>query len=527
MAKGQLALVLNAHLPFVRHPEHPRFLEERWLFEALSETYLPLLRLFRRLEADAVPFRLTMTVSPTLASMLGDKLLGERYAAYLETQLRLASAEEERLGSDPVFGPVVRLYSALYREDREDFETLYGRDVLGGLDFFYKKGRIDLITTGATHAFLPLYADSPEAVSAQIEAAMVAHRRAFGKHPAGFWLPQLGWHPMLADALRAYNVQYTVVTTRGALLGSPTPHRGSFAPVQCPSGLTVFVRDAAATKAVWSESEGYPADPVYRDFYRDIGFDLPLEYLAPYLEEDRARIFTGLKYWAITGSTADKQPYDPAAALVRVREHAANFLAERSAAAERAAPHMDRAPLMVCPYDAELFGHGWFEGIHWLESLFRQAEEFPLGIVSLSEYLRAYPESQVSMPEFSSWGDGGYAEVWLDGSNDWTYRHTFKAVERMTELAERFPDESGLRERILNQAGREVVLSMCSDWSLLMRAGKASSFARRQVEDSISNFGKLYDMLCSNTVGTEWLTRLEKRNNIFPDLNYRIFRKKR
>jgi len=527
MANGQLALVLNAHQPFVRHPEYPRFLEERWFFEALSETYLPLLRLFRRLEADSVPFRLTLTLSPTLLSMLGDALLGERYLSYLDNQQRLAASEESRLGSDSVFAPVVRVYSELYRQDRDDFDTLYSRDVLGAFDYFYKKGRIELITSGATHAFLPMYVDCPEAVSAQIETAIVAHRRAFGKHPSGFWLPQLGWHPALADALRAYNVQYTIVTTRSALLGSPTPRRGSFAPVQCPNGLTVFVRDAEATKAVWSESEGYPADAVYRDFYRDIGFDLPLDYLGPFLEEKDARIYTGFKYWAVTGQTADKLPYDPAAAAARAKEHAAHFLAARVAAAQETSALMDRPPLMVCPYDAELFGHWWFEGTLWLESLFRQAVGGALDVVTLGEYQRTQPRSQVSLPEFSSWGDGGYAEVWLDGSNDWIYRHTFKAAERMTELAERFPDESGLRERILNQAAREVLLAMCSDWSLLMRAGRASAFARRQVEDAVANFGKIYDMLCSNTVGTEWLTRLEKRNNIFPALNYRIFRKKR
>jgi 1,4-alpha-glucan branching enzyme len=183
---------------------------------------------------------------------------------------------------------------------------------------------------------------------------------------------------------------------------------------------------------------------------------------------------------------------------------------------------------MVCPYDAELFGHWWFEGPAWLEALFRKAAaDSTLGFVTLDEYHRSYPVNQVSMPEFSSWGDGGYAEVWLDGSNDWIYRHVFKAAERMSELAERFPDETGLRERILNQSAREVLLAMCSDWALIMRAGKAGGFARRQVEDSISNFSRIYDMLCSNTVGTEWLTRLEKRNNIFPAMNYRIFRKKR
>ncbi|HET7838108.1 MAG TPA: 1,4-alpha-glucan branching protein domain-containing protein, partial [Rectinemataceae bacterium] len=506
MQNGYLALVLNAHLPYVRRPDHPRFLEERWLFEALSETYLPLLRLFRRLDEDSVPFHLTLNISPTLAAMLGDKVLGERYLDYLDAQLRLASAEEARLGSDPAFGPLARLYAELYRADREDFDITYSRNILGAFDYFYKRGRIELITTGATHAFLPLFRDSAEAVSAQVETAIVAHRKAFGKHPAGFWLPQLGWFPGAADILHAYNVQYTVVSTRGALLGDPTPRNGSFAPVQCPNGLTVFIRDSGAVKEVWSETEGYPADPVYRDFYRDIGFDLPIEDLSPYTEVGPTRIFTGFKYWAVTGKTEHKRVYDPAAASARAVEHAERFLEARRAAALAAGADMDRPPLMVCPYDAELFGHWWFEGPTWLEALFRKAAAEPsLRFVTLDEYHRTYPASQVSMPEFSSWGDGGYAEVWLDGSNDWIYRHVFKAAERMSELAERFPDESWLRERILNQAAREVLLSMCSDWALLMRAGKSATFARRQVEEPIANFGRIYDMLCSNTVSTEWL----------------------
>jgi 1,4-alpha-glucan branching enzyme len=528
MKAAYLALVLNAHMPFVRRPEYPRFLEERWLYEAISETYLPLLRVFRSLEADAVPFHLTLSVSPTLAAMLGDKTLCERYVEYLDSQLRLAEAEEVRVGMDPAFGPLAGMYRALYAADKEDFLELYGRDILSALDFFYKKGRVELMTSSATHAFLPIFRDCREAVTSQVETAIIAHRKAFGKHPAGFWLPQLGWYPGVADVLRSYNVQYTVVTTRGAMLGEPTPRFGSFAPVECPSGLVAFIRDAGATKAVWSESTGYPADPVYRDFYRDIGFDLPAEYLDAHLENPGERIFTGFKYWSVTGRTEDKRPYDPAAAKTRAVQHAGRFLAERKTSAAAAAGLMDRPPLMVCPFDAELFGHWWFEGPAFLEALFRQvASAGGLGLTTLGDYLKDFPDNQKSVPEFSSWGDGGFAEVWLDGSNDWIYRHVAKAVERMSELAERFPDESGLRERILDQAAREVLLAMCSDWALLMRAGKSASFARRQVEEPIANFGRIYDMLCSNTVSTEWLTRLEKRDNLFPSINYRMFRRKR
>jgi 1,4-alpha-glucan branching enzyme len=528
MEPGHLALVLNAHLPFVRQPDYPRFLEERWLFEALSESYLPLLRVFRRLEAEGIPFKLTLSLSPTLCAMLGDEVLGERYLGFLDNQLALARAEKERIGNDPVFGPLVDLYAELYAQDREDWLELYERDILSAFDYFYKKGKVELITSAATHGFLPILRENREAVAAQVETALVSHRRIFGKHPLGFWLPHLGWYPGVEEILHAYNIQYSVVATRGALLGLPTPAAGSFAPVQCPNGLTAFIRDTQAADAVWSEDSGYPGHPVYRDFYRDIGFDLPAGYIAPFVEESGTRVYTGFKYWAVTGRTADKVPYDRRAALAKAAEDAASFLAGRVAKAEAAAPLMNRPPLMVAPYDAELFGHWWFEGTAWLEALFRKAAEEPrIRLVNLGEYNRMYPESQVSVPEFSSWGDGGYAETWIDGANDWIYRHAFKAVERMTELAERFPDESGLRERILNQAAREVLLCMGSDWPLLMRAGKSSTFARRQVEDAVTNFNHIYEMLSSNTVGTEWITRLEKRNNLFPLINYRMFRKKR
>ncbi|MCX7024052.1 MAG: DUF1957 domain-containing protein [Spirochaetes bacterium] len=528
MAKGYLSLVLNAHLPFVRQPDFPRFLEERWLFEAISETYLPLLRLMRRLDRDRVPFRFTLVMSPTLTAMLGDELLKRRYVAHLDMQLELAGKEIARTADDPAFAPLAAMYAELYRAAYEDFTVLYHRDVLAAFDVFYKKGRIEIITTCATHSFLPLFRDSPVSIAAQVETAVVSHREFFAKQPTGFWLPQLGWYPGIESILESYGIDYTVVTTRGALLGRPAPGFGSYAPVRCPNGLSVFVRDADSTNAVWSEESGYPVDPDYRDFYRDIGFDLPIGYIGPYVEENATRIFTGFKYWSVTGRTEYKRPYDPGAGSRKAIEHAAHFVRSREARAIEASRYMERPPLMVCPYDAELFGHWWFEGPQWLEALFRAVHDSAaLTFVTMPDYLEAHPDNQISIPEFSSWGDGGYADVWLDGANDWIYRHVFKLIDRMSELAERFPDESGLKERVLNQAAREVLLAMCSDWALLMRSGKSNSFARKQIEDSVTNFTRIYEMLCSNTVGTEWLTRLEKRNNVFPKINYRMFRKKR
>ncbi|MFA6365666.1 MAG: 1,4-alpha-glucan branching protein domain-containing protein [Candidatus Hydrogenedentales bacterium] len=532
MKKPCLALVLNAHLPFVRKPEIDPFFEERWLFEAISETYLPLLRLFRKLETENVPFKLSIAISPTLLAMLSDKILCDRYSRYLDLQLELAAQEKKRLSGDSVFAPIAQLYHTLYKRNKDDFENLYLKNILTAFDYFYKKGKIEVLTSGATHAFLPLFQDAPQAIHAQVETAIVTHRSVFGKNPQGFWLPQFGWYPGLDELLHDYNIKYTIVTTRGALLGHPTPFYGSFSPVTSPSGLTVFIRDAGATKAVWSETEGYPADPVYRDFYRDIGYDLDTSYVGPFLGEGIDHGVTGFKYWAVTGHTDQKRPYEPGAAAAKVIEHAHAFLAERKAAARAASFWMkDRQPLIVCPYDAELFGHWWFEGPQFLEALFKTAArkrgDDDLEFVTLSEYDRNFPENPVSEPEFSSWGEGGYAEVWLDGSNDWVHRHSHKAIERMMELAERFPNESGLRERILNQGAREALLTMASDWPLLLRSGQSSSFAKGQIEESVGNFTRIYEMLCANTVDTEWLTTLEKKNNLFPEINYRVFAQKR
>ncbi|MFW5738277.1 MAG: 1,4-alpha-glucan branching protein domain-containing protein, partial [Spirochaetota bacterium] len=172
---------------------------------------------------------------------------------------------------------------------------------------------------------------------------------------------------------------------------------------------------------------------------------------------------------------------------------------------------------------AELFGHWWYEGPQWLDHVIRRASESEhLTLITPSEYLKEHPEHQVSTPAFSSWGTKGYSEVWLDGSNDWIYRHVHKAIERMAELVKRFPNESGLKQRALNQAAREVLLSQASDWPFIMRAGTAVPYAVRRVKDHIANVAHVDDALSRGTIGTEWLTRVERRHNICPDIDYRI-----
>ncbi len=526
MNKGFLIFVLHAHLPFVRHPEYERFLEENWLFEAISETYLPLLRVFDNLERDGVPFKMAISISPTLATMLEDELLQERYIKHLERLLELADKELERTKGDEAFHPLAEMYKDLYSANLRDFVETYGKRILKGFDFYSKKGRLELLTTSATHAYLPLYENYPETIRAQIQLALHMHNKLFGKHSKGFWLPEFGYFPGLENFLKEFGIRYFFAASHGILFIPERPKYGVYAPLSCPNGVSAFGRDLASANAVWSSNEGYPGDFSYREFYRDIGFDLPLDYIGPYVQDGKNRIYTGFKYYAITGKTDRKVPYVPASAKRKVDEHADNFIYNRVKHVDRLSEIMDRPPVITCPFDAELYGHWWFEGPAWIETLFRKLkDEARLECVLPSEYLKQFPVGQVAQPVLSSWGNKGYSEVWLDGSNDWIYRHIHKAIERMRELVDRYPNEKGLKERALNQAAREVLLCQSSDWPFIMHTGTTVPYAERRVKEHIYNFTRIYDALCSGAVSTEWLTKLERKYTLFPDIDYRIFRK--
>ncbi|MFQ3621518.1 MAG: 1,4-alpha-glucan branching protein domain-containing protein, partial [Spirochaetales bacterium] len=472
MQKGFILLALHAHLPYVRHPEYEDFLEERWLFEAIAETYLPLLRVFNRLEQDGIPWRIAMSLSPTLITMLEDKELQRKFLRYTERILELLGHEEQRTKDKEEYKPLLSLYRDLHEANLKDFTTLYEGHILKGYDYYIKKGRIEPLLTGATHAYLPLYSMYPEAIHAQIQAGLETLHGVIGKTPKGFWLPELGYYPGVESFLRDYGMQFFFAATHSILFMKDRPPYGIYAPVECPNGVFAFGRDVSSSHAVWSATEGYPGDFVYRDFYRDIGFDLPLEYISPFLPGGNIRVFTGLKYYAITSKGEEKKLYNPKVASKKVIEHAENFIYNRIKAVQKLSPLIDIPPVFVCPFDAELFGHWWFEGPQWIEALFRTlSRQSDIECIHPSQYLKSYKIKQKGRPVFSSWGNKGYSEVWLDGGTDWLYRHIHKALERMIDLVERYPDETGLKARALNQAAREVLLSQASDWPFIIHAG--------------------------------------------------------
>ncbi len=524
MAKGYLCLVLHAHLPYVRHPEHENFLEERWLFEAITETYIPLIEAFNKLDKEGVPFRVTLSVSPPLASMLTDGLLQERYVRHLDKLIELAEKEVHRTSGTP-FHDTALMYRDRFYRTKDIFCNQYQRNLVKAFKHLEDRGRLEVTTCAATHGFLPLMMVNPNAVRAQIGAAVDLHIKNFGRAPRGIWLPECAYAPGIDDILKEFGIKFFFTDTHGILYASHRPRFGVFAPVFCPSGVAAFGRDIESSKQVWSADEGYPGDFNYREFYRDIGFELDFDYIKPYIHPDGIRIHTGIKYYRITGRTEDKQPYNPHWAWQRAVEHAGNFIFNRQHQVAHLSSLMERPPVIVAPYDAELFGHWWFEGPIFLEYLLRKFhyDQDTIELITPSEYLKMFPCNQVARPCASTWGNKGYNEVWLCTANDWIYRHLHMAADRMTELADRFPMAEGLLLRALKQAARELLLAQSSDWAFIMSTGTMVDYAVKRTKRHILNFNGLYEQILYNRLEEAWINELEQKNNIFPDINYRLY----
>lgn len=525
MPKGYLALILHAHLPYVRHPEHENFLEEKWLFEAMTECYIPLINVFNSLVEDNIDFRVTMSMSPPLLWMLNDQLLQERYEKHLRGLINLADKETVRTRKDPTFNRLAHMYLDFFNRVYDTYRNKYHGQLINAFRKFQELGKIEIITSGATHGYFPLIGLHRESIRAQVGTGIDTYKHFFGRSPAGIWLPECGYNPGDDYILDDFGLKYFFVDTHGIMNASVRPKYGIFAPLYCPSGVAAFGRDLETSKQVWSMHEGYPGDFNYREFYRDIGFDLDYDYVKPHIHPDGIRVHTGIKYYKITGKSDYKEPYDPVAASEKAAEHAGNFLFNRERQIEYLAEVMDRKPIIVSPYDAELFGHWWFEGPQWINYLARKIayDTDVFKMITPSEYLREYPCNQMAVPSMSSWGYKGYNEVWLEKSNDWIYPHLHKCAERMVELANRFPQAGGDLKRALNQAARELLLAQSSDWAFIMKTGTMVDYAIKRTKTHVNRFLSLYEDIKWNKINPAWVAELEEKDNIFPNMDYRHY----
>ena len=555
--KGYVSFVLHAHLPFIHHPESDDYLEESWLYEAISETYIPLLKNFKRLVDEKVDFRITMSMTPPLLSMLSNKLLQQKYIKYLEQLIELSEKEIKRTTFNQKMNNLSHYYYERYSEDLRLFRDVFKCDLISQFKHFQDIGVLEIITCGATHGYFPILYVNEKTVRAQIAVGVQTYERFFGRKPRGIWLPDCGYVPEADKYLREFGLDYAIVESHGVLYANPTPIYGTLAPIVSPQGFTVFGRDMESSRQVWSSINGYPGDYNYRDFYRDIGYEADYDYIKPYIAHNGVRVHTGIKYHRITGDTDNKDIYDIRWAKDSAERQAGHFLNSRTEQIENASKYMDKPPIVLCPYDAELYGHWWYEGPYWLYILFKKIyyDECNFKLITPSEYMDKYPEIQECQPCRSSWGANGYSEVWLNPSNDYAHKHLHTAGDRMCELAYNFRDSydilnnldnqikklkenkepitkitstskyrnTKLQVRALNQAARELLLAQSSDWLFIITNNTMVDYAHRRIKDHIGRFTRLYNELNSGKIDRKFLTEIEEKDSVFPDIDYRIY----
>jgi len=564
---GFLALTLHAHLPWVvNHGTWPHGLE--WLHEVAAETYLPLLRVLSNLERDGIPANFNLNLSPILLEQLAHPHFIAEFPKYLARKV-LAAREDEAFflqAGDQHLAATARFWGSFFSTALDDFNAL-GGSIVAGFRHFADTGAIEVITCAATHGYIPLLG-TDESVRAQVRIAVATHERHLGRRPRGIWLPECGYRPAgfwdypvthagatepslgferigSEQALAESGLEYFFVDSHlvEESMRAPSPYgppesrlpptprlervarspaRDLYQPyyvdgpyVMGPDkrfAATVFPRDPSTGLQVWSGDAGYPADPNYLDFHKK-------------------RFPGGHRYWQVTGpgvDMGDKLVYWPEQAAERVREHAAHFV---SLVSESLRSGFSRAipPVLCAPFDAELFGHWWFEGSMWLEAVCRNLHErnCTVATITCSDYLDRYPRAGfIAMPE-GSWGAEGGHQVWLNPETSWTYTHLYPAETFTRDVCTAMQwRESELGTRIVQQLCRELLLLESSDWQFLITTGAARDYAESRFlthNDQFLELKGIWQAFAHDCVLNEHMTlrlaEIEQRDNIFPGLD--------
>lgn len=531
MNKGYFSLVLHAHLPYVHHPDYEEFMEEKWLFEAISETYIPLLRVFKTLDEDHIPFAVTMSITPPLMEMLDSGSLKEKYIRHLESMISLTAKEIEKTREE---NPRKHKMAKYYHEDFKDllrvFRDEYDSRLLKEFKRFQDEGKLEIITCNATHGFLPLMDRYPNAVRAQVKTGRESYAKHMGKDPKGMWLAECGYTAGLDKYLAEEDIRYFFVDSHGIWYAQTPPKYGVYRPIVTENGVFAFGRDPESSEQVWSAESGYPGDFRYREFYRDVGFDRELDYIKDYLDSSGIRTNTGIKYYKVTGTDTAlgrKEFYDIDEAMEAARAQGRDFAEKKAAQVARLYDMFNGVePIIVAPFDAELYGHWWFEGPAFIEHFFRALNDMEeIEPITPPDFIENKLKAvQVNTPGDSTWGANGYNEVWINGSNDWIYRHLDHLIEKMTELAnDNAETDDELRIRALNQAARELMLAQSSDWAFIMTTGTTVEYASNRTKQHVDRFLKLYNEIVEDKLLPEDLEKIEWLDPIFPNIDFKLY----
>lgn len=527
--KAMVNLILQAHLPYIRHEENEHFFEEDWYYEALTESYFPLVRMFHRLEEKNTPYRITLVISPSLAEMLKDKTYSERFEIYLKNHIALGESEVKRLEQDEAMRSVANDILNKYKTVLSEFEA-YGKEPLNAFISLLKNGNAEIITSVAAHPFLPLYESRPALIKSGLTTAAKVHFITFKNYSKGIWFPDCGYYPGLDEILKknVLESRYFYVSPTGFALSDKCIKRGCYAPVHTSSGLYAFALDMALRDYVTSSFTGYPGDDDYREFYRDIGFDLDIKYIRSFLPNMKESGFTGYKYYAVSGKRDDKKIYNAERAAQKTSIHADHFVSCIEKKAKDVSSLIDLPPIFNIAFDTELFGHWWSEGVEWLEKvLVNLSNSEDLVCATSSDYLDEF-ENDVydGVVVRSSNAFNTYSYPYIDGENSCIQRSIFNAIDKVEDLSTRFKgDKNPVKQRYIKQAVKEILLVTSSDWPQLIHNNTCTEYATMRINEHLGNINKICDLLSYGKSDTTWLVGVEKRFPLFEGIDYRTFTK--
>ena len=561
MPNRSFTLVLHSHLPWVlHHGRWPHGVD--WLNEATAETYLPLWRVLHARSRSGRPLGVTLGLTPVLCEQLAHPDFHREFVTYLETKVAAAREDRDfltRTGESAMSALATR-WEAFYRGALEDFLGPHGANLVARFRRLEEQGAIEIITCGATHGYLPLLS-SDAAADEQLRVAVTTHRRHFGRAPRGIWLPECAYRPAgpwpsnairgagglerdprdragLETLLARHGLSYFFVDTHLVSGGRPLGvyadrfealrhlARGDQAAERAADGhrlyrpyrvgpeaaVSCFGRDMVTALKVWSGEHGYPGDGAYLDFHKK-------------------RFPGGHRYWRVTHPKADlglKEIYQPEVAEARAPEHARHFVESLDRVLAEAG---GEAPIACAMFDTELFGHWWFEGPAFLAAVLDRAAETPtLDPAVPSRYLERHPaENVIDLPE-GSWGDGGGHQVWLNADTRWTWDRIHAAEARYEQvLREAFSrPRDPLLDRLVAQAGRELLLLQSSDWQFLITTLSARDYAELRISEHAGDFDRLADLAERRTqsgslseADANFLAECEQRDPLFPDYDWR------
>lgn len=523
MPQKTLLFIFYAHVPYVRNEVPENSVEECRFFDFLSYTFLPFLRMCSRLEIDGIPFRCGLVVSPLLCEMLNDVLLQEQYIRFLDNHIDFGTKELARNTGTPAASFIQKRIEA-FQQDKTEFVTVYRKNLLKKINSFMVKGFIELLATAATPCFFPLYQNMSEALLAQTELGLLNYREYFSTAPSGFWFPAMGYNTGLERIIKQYGFDYTVLASQSFLFAQKTPVNGIFSPGMMDNGLFCFGNDALASAEILSAEQGMYTNSLYLDTERDLGFELDKEYLNSLFNVEKGRRSTGYSYMQRNGTNY----YDKESAKRQAEADARLFLQNRKRTFEEIEHLAHTLPLCsVSVLPLQFFGSMWYEGFDWLEMIFRRAKDAGFALNLPADYLKHVHQVQHIEPFYASNLPSGYADELIDNSNDWMFPAIQKATERLIDIASRFPDDPGLKERILNMAAKEVLFAQSMDWPLLVTMDMSAEYAAQRCNEHLRAFTTVYESLGSGVVSTDWLIKREKKYPVFSEMNYRIFLKDR